>query len=814
MPALRTVAPLAPEKLRPCWPAERIPWEDSRAIPRGGRRRPAQPRAIAALELALHIRSSGYNVFLAGTPDLGRTYTLTTFLEPLARKEATPPDIIYVNNFSDEDHPILFQLPAGQGRQLKTALSDALGQFRESLGVRLDSDAHLKKRSDELDRFRRDRAAIVAEMEKMAAEKGFALEADEPGSLALFPMAEGRRISDEELAQLAPEDRKMFKRAGDQLLHDMASLIRRLTRFEKDFRKSEKELERSVADELLSQHLGPVAEKACRLAGCGEKNDALDTFFAALRADILDHLELFLPREATLSTGHESAPVMEPDLYRYDVNVLVDNGLTDGAPVVVEDHPTYTNLLGCVERESEMGVLVTDFTLIKAGSLHRANGGYLILRALDLLQNPAAWEGLMRALRSGLARIEDPDMYDSTRVKGIEPAPMPLNVKVVLVGEDEIYEALLERDERFAKLFKIKAQMTGETERTAPQVRAWLCHLAGIMDDAELLPFTREALAGLVDHGSELCEDHRKLSLRFPLMRETLIEASAMAAMAGKSMVDRESLSAALRARRSRSDLVEEMFMEEYDRDVIKIRTSGTDVGRVNGLAVTYSGDYEFGLPHQIACTVGVGHGGIIDLEREAELGGPIHTKAMMILKSYLASQFAHNKPLVLSGSLCFEQSYTGVEGDSASGAELAALLSAISEVPLRLSLAFTGAVSQSGQIMAVGGVTRKIEGFFELCSRRGLTGEQGVILPKDNVEHLMLDERVISAVREGKFHIYPVTHIGEAMELLTGMPVGRRRKDGTFTKGSLFEKVDSRLHDLGWLAEHSFKKRRPAHRP
>jgi len=475
---------------------------------------------------------------------------------------------------------------------------------------------------------------------------------------------------------------------------------------------------------------------------------------------------------------------------------------------VVEDHPTYSNLLGCLERESEMGALVTDFTLIKAGSLHRANGGYLVLRVLDLLQNPAAWEGLLRALRSGLARIEDPDM-DAARVKGIEPMPMPLNVKVVLIGEDEIYEMLLERDERFAKLFKIKAQMNSETERSAPQVKNWLCQLARIMDDAELLPFSREALAGLVDHGSELCEDHRKLTLRFPLMRETLIEASAMAAMAGKDMVDRESLDAALRARRSRSDLVEELFMEEYDRDVIKIRTSGSEVGRVNGLAVTSSGDYEFGLPHQIACTVGVGHGGIIDLEREAELGGPIHTKAMMILKSYLASQFAHNKPLVLSGSLCFEQSYTGVEGDSASGAELAALLSAISEVPLRLSLAFTGAVSQSGQIMAVGGVTRKIEGFFELCSRRGLTGEQGVILPRDNVEHLMLDERVISAVREGKFHIYPVTHISEAMELLTAMPAGRRRKDGSFTKGSLFEKVDDRLHELGWLAEHSFKTRR-----
>lgn len=811
MPALRPVASLPPEKLRPCWPAERIPWEDSRAIPRGGRRRPAQPRALAALELALHIRNTGYNVFLAGTPDLGRTYMLTDFLEPLARKEATPPDIIYVNNFKDEDHPVMFQLPAGQGRQLKKSLADALQQVREALPARLDSDAHLKKRNEELEKYRKERAALVADMEKVAAERGFALEAEEAGALSLFPMVDGQRLSDEELSALQSSQRKAFKRAGDQLLQALASRIRKLTHLEKDFRKREKDLERAAASEELDIYVSPVAEKASRLAGCGEKSDALDTFFAELREDILDRLDIFLPREAAFAPSHgDSGPAPEPDLYRYDVNVLVDNSQTVGAPVVVEDHPTYTNLLGCLERESEMGALVTDFTLIKAGSLHRANGGYLILRVLDLLQNPAAWEGLLRALRSGLARIEDPDM-DAARVKGIEPMPMPLNVKVMLIGEDEIYEMLLERDERFAKLFKIKAQMTSETERTAPQVRNWLCQLARIMDEAELLPFSREALAGLVDHGSELCEDHRKLTLRFPLMRETLIEASATAAMAGKDMVDRESLDAALRARRSRSDLVEQLFMEEYDRDVIKIRTSGEEVGRVNGLAVTMSGDYEFGLPHQISCTVGVGHGGIIDLEREAELGGPIHTKAMMILKSYLASQFAHNKPLVLSGSLCFEQSYTGIEGDSASGAELAALLSAISEVPLRLSLAFTGAVSQSGLIMAVGGVTRKIEGFFELCSRRGLTGEQGVILPRDNVEHLMLDERVISAVREGKFHIYPVSHIGEAMELLTGMPVGRRRKDGSFTKGSLFEKVDLRLHDLGWLAENSYKKRKKA---
>ena len=813
-PALRTVAPLAADKLRPSWPAERIPWKDSRDVPRGGRRRPAQPRALEALELAVNIQSSGYNVYLAGSPDLGRTYMLCDFLEPFARRQATPPDIIYVNNFKDEDRPVLIQVPAGQGVQMRDSLSAALRQLREDLPARLDSDASLRRRRAWRDEMREARSAMVKELERMAADKGFALDAEEQGSLSLFPMKEGRRLSDEEVAQLGSPERQEFKKKADQLLQSMAPFVRRMGELEKQQQKKEQQLEREEAEYLLDRLVTPVAEKACRISGCEEKSDALHAFFDDLRADILDHLDLFLPRDTAGAPGgaaHQDGPSapQEPDLYRYGVNVIVDNGGMKGAPVVVEDHPTYGNLLGCVERESEMGALVTDFTLIKAGSLHRANGGYLVLHVNDLLANGPAWEGLMRALRSGVARIEDPDFNDTSRVKGIEPEPMPLNLKIVLVGEDDLYEMLLERDERFAKQFKIKAQMASETERTAPAVRAWLCQLARIMDEADLLPFDREALAGLVDHGSELCEDHRKLSLRFPLMRETLIEASATAAMKGRDMVDRESLNESLRARRRRADLVEQLFMEEYDRDIIKLRTSGSEVGCVNGLAVTTSGDYEFGLPHQISCTVGVGHGGIIDLEREAELGGPIHTKAMMILKSYLASQFAHNKPLVLSGSLCFEQSYNGIEGDSASGAELAALLSAISEVPLRLSLAFTGAVSQSGQIMAVGGVTRKIEGFFELCSRRGLTGEQGVILPRDNVEHLMLDERVIRAVREGKFAVYPVTHISEAMELLTGLPAGRRRKDGTFPKDTLFYKVDERLAELGWLAEHSFKTRR-----
>lgn len=411
-------------------------------------------------------------------------------------------------------------------------------------------------------------------------------------------------------------------------------------------------------------------------------------------------------------------------------------------------------------------------------------------------------------MRSGIARIEDAGDGDSVKTKGITPEPAPLQLKVVLVGIEEIYETLLLADERFAKLFKVKAQLTEHMPRNARGIRIYLAHMRRIIEDANLLHFDAEAMAALVDAGSHMIEDSTKLSLKFPLLREIMIEASAFAKMQGKELVTGEIMRETMRARIFRVNLVEESFMEEYDRGVIKVETKGEAVGRVNGLSVTWYGDFEFGLPHRIAATVGVGHDGIIDLEREAKLGGPIHTKAMLILKSYLVGQFAKNKPLVLSGSLCFEQSYAGIEGDSASGAELAALLSALADVPINLSLAFTGAVNQSGDILAVGGVTRKIEGFFEVCRRHGLTGKQGVILPKDNIAHLMLNDDVTNAVKTGQFHIYPVGHIAEALELLTGMSAGKMRKDGTFTKGSLYERVDKRLAQLGKIAAGSRKGR------
>lgn len=807
---------LPPSRLRAAFDPRRIPCETSDGLKRkaNGARHFPQPRALKALQLGLHIAHPGYNIYLSGESNLGRSYMLKDILRPQAKKAPTPPDLIYVHNFDDPDQPVLISLPAGQGKKLKNALAQALARIRKELPPRFETEAYVQKRAKALEKYQRIRQEVLKEMEAVAAAQGFSLDMDNEGSLAIYPLVEGKRLSESDFELLDASLRESLKQKGDQLLGALGGLMRKLGQTERGLAAEEQALEREVISAALDEVLTPLVEAFTKISA----DARLGAYFQAMRADMLENPENLIARDAfpaaqARTQAQRPAPARGPapevptpaageeTAYCYDINLFVDNSGLKGAPIITEDHPTHANLLGCLERESEMGALVTDFTLIKAGSLQRANGGFLILRVEDFSQYPAAWEGLMRALRSGQARIEDTGEQDSaTKTKGITPQAVPLNVKVILIGNEEIYESLLEADDRFSKLFRIKAHLADSMPRDAANIRTYLSHLAHIIDEANLLPFDREALAGLVDHGSRLSEDQKKLTLKFPLLRELMIEASSLAALDGAPHVTREVLNRALRERTYRANLYEEQYMEEYDRKFIRVPTSGAATGCVNGLSVTWYGDYEIGLPHQISCTVGIGHDGIIDLEREAELGGPIHTKAIMILKSYLVSQFARNKPLMLTGSLCFEQSYAGIEGDSASGAELAALLSALADAPIRLSLAFTGAVSQSGQIMAVGGVTRKIEGFYEVCTRHGLTGDQGVLLPRDNVDQLMLSPEIVSAVEAGMFHIYPVTHITQAMEILTGLPAGKRRANNTFTPGSLYDRVDRRLAEMGRL--------------
>lgn len=808
---MKKIQALTADKLYASFDSGKIVWNSAKEISKSLTKNTLQTRAVNALTLAINIKDNGYNVYLAGENDLGRAYMLSQFLSPIAQKQETPPDLIYINNFENSDNPILLKVLAGQGKILKTELAKILQQIKKELPLHFETEAYEKKKQTLMANFQKIRERFIKDMDTIAEKEGFNLDIDEQGSLTLYPLVEGKRLSDEEFELLDVNIRSAIKRKSDHLLHSMTAVIKKLSKAERDFKNDQKELEKEVINDVLQKFYIPFQEKFCKSAGCHQEK--VKTFFDNMHKDILENMDLFMAKESVipLNLADLAAPPLpsqENNLSRYEINLFVDNSETKGAPVIFENHPTFFNILGCIERESEMGALSTNFTLIKAGSIHKANGGYLVVHIEDILTHPTAWDGLLRVLRSKQSKVED-DSSELVKTKTLTPDPIDLDLKVILIGTDDIYETLLESDDRFTKLFKIKAQMSSDIERNTKNVRSWLAQTSNIVREANLLNFDKEALAALVDYSTLLCEDHTKLSLKFPLIRETMIEASAIAAMDGKDIVTKNYIYKAYNEKMYRSAYIEELFMEEYNRDMIKIQTSGFAVGRVNGLSVTHTGQFEFGLPHQISCTVGVGHGGIIDLERESELAGPIHTKAMMILKSYLVDQFAHNKPLVLTGSLCFEQSYNGIEGDSASGAELVALLSAISKTPINLSLAMTGAVSQAGEIMAVGGVTRKIEGFFNLCEQRGLTGKQGVIIPKDNIEHLMLNERVRSAVEKGLFAIYPVSHITEALELLTGIPAGKRTKAGNFPKNTLFYTVDMELHELGWLAENSFKTRK-----
>jgi predicted ATP-dependent protease len=782
-------------KLRANLDPKRVPFEDSTQIPDRNVYPRFQPRAIQALSLALEIKSNEHNVYVSGEPNMGRTYFVKSFLHPAAAKAECPCDWVYLYNFEDHDRPICVSMPTGKGRVLKLAQQKAMTHIRQEIPARFEKDAFQKKHERMVKKYNAKREGLFAKMDTTAEKENFSLSLDDEGVLTLSPIVDGEVVSDKDFDKFKPAERKKLKAKGEELLASVSSILRQINQNEVDMRESENDLHREAAKAVMADCYVKMVEKFRGM-------DSLHSYFEALINEVVDNVDQFMPKDSSLAgLLPENMPGGEDFFTRFEVNVFVDNGKTKGAPVVIEDHPTAFNLLGSIEREAEMGALYTDFTLIKAGAIHKANGGFLILNVEDLLSNPNSWEGLLRALRSGQSRIEDPVDPEQVRARTLQPQSVDLELKVVLIGTDEHYEMLLLNDDRFAKYFKLKAHLQHAAARTAANVKNFLYVIGQTAKAAETLPFTRKAMAGLVDFASRLVEDQKRLSLYVPLIRERMIEASALARMGGKKKVGLNELNEAVAAKDYRVNLYEQEFMTDYDRQVIKVETSGEAIGRANGLSVTQFGDYEFGLPHQISCTVGVGHGGILDLEREAQLGGPIHTKGMMIIKSYLVRLFAQDKPIVLTGSLCFEQSYAGIEGDSASGAELASLLSALSGKPINLSYAFTGAVSQSGAVMAVGGVNHKIEGFFEVCRRRKLTGNQGVILPADNVVNLMLKDEVVQAVEDGKFNIFPVKTIEEAMLILTGIRCGTPSKNGNYPKGTLYRYVDDRLAELAKLA-------------
>ena len=785
---------LAPEALHaPCDPAW-LDFETTEALePLEGL--VGQERVAQALDLAVSVRHAGFNLYVMGRPGTGRHEFVRAFLERAAAEAPVPSDWCYVRNFDDPDRPRALELPPGRGAALRADLQRLVEEVRAALSAAFESEEY-RRRVEELERSYHERPEHELEaIREEAHAKGLAL-LRTPEGFAFAPMRDGEVMDPKAYEALPEAERKRIEAEVERLQERMQSVVRQMPAWHREMHRRLRELERETARMVVGHLVGEVRERYADLPAVAAHLDAVGR-------DMVDNAARLVRPPAEEGAG----PSQELE-HRYGVNLIVDRRGARGAPVVYADHPTWQNLLGRVEYMARYGALVTDFTLIRAGALHQANGGYLILDAHKVLAQPFAWEGLKRALQGRALRIESPGQtFALVSTVSLEPEPIPLRCRVVLVGDRLLYYLLQLYDPEFGELFRVPADFSDAVRRDREHTRLYARLLATVARREGLRPFAREAVARLLDEAARLAEHAGRLSAQTRPLAELMCEADLLAARAGRAVVEAADVRAAIRRREFRMDRLRERVLEEIGEGTILIDTEGARVGQVNGLSVIELGDFAFGRPARITATVRLGEGEVVDIEREVELGGPIHSKAVLILSRFLSARYAREHPLSLSASVVFEQSYDLVEGDSASVAELCALLSALAEVPVRQDLAVTGSVNQHGEVQAVGGVNQKVEGFFDACRLRGLKG-QGVVLPRANVRHLMLREDVVAAVRAGEFHVYAVSTVDEALELLTGLPAGERDAEGRFPEGSLNRLVEDRLVALAEL-RHAWQERR-----
>lgn len=761
----------------------------------------AQDRATQAIKFGMGMKDIDYNIFVAGEPKTGLTYIARTFLEKTASGEPTPPDWCYVYNFKEPDSPKGIKLSAGRGKELKKGMEQFVQTLQAKIPEVFDSDDYRSKEAEVHQAFERKRRELIDALAVKAREEGFILQFSQVGMVIIPASEEGQAISQEELSALPEEKKRELREKSDQLQREMGDAIKEIRRAEAAFREKHSKLDAEIAMYVVG-HLTESLEEQFR-----EEPDILD-YLKEVQEDILENIDDFKKKpEAQQPATPFPVPPREVSFRKYDINVLVDHSDSKGVPVIIESNPSYPNLFGSIERQAYFGALFTDFTMIKPGALHRANGGYLVMKALDLVKYWISWEALKRAVKDRQIKIEDlGELYGIFSTRTLKPMPIPLNVKLVLTGDAYLYELLYIYDDRFPKMFKVKAHLDTEVDHNQEMLKQCACVMSKFCVEQKLRHVAKDGVARVLEYSMELTADCEKLTLRLGDISDLLKEANYYAALEKSGYIRREHVQTAIDRKIFRSNLYEERIQELVKKDVFWVETDGYKVGQVNGLSVLMTGDHMFGKPNRITATIALGREGVVDVDREAKLSGNIHTKGVMILTSYLREKFAHNKPLSLSASLCFEQSYGMIEGDSASSTELYVLLSAVSGVPIYQGIAVTGSVSQKGEIQPVGGVTQKIEGFFEICNHKGLNGKQGVIIPEKNVNNLMLKHDVVDAVAQGKFHIYPVRTIEEGIEILTGMAAGERQPDGTYPEGTIFRKVDDRLRQMAETAREFAK--------
>ncbi|AEY64776.1 ATP-binding protein [Clostridium sp. BNL1100] len=763
-----------------------------------------QERASKAMKFGLKMKMRGYNIYMSGPTGTGKTSFAKQILNETAANQKIPDDWCYIYNFSQPNQPLAINLPAGTGKQFQQDMDEFTKIIKQEIVNAFDNDQYEKEKSEIMDEYEDKKDELLDKLSKDAEEHGFKVNTGSSG-IYFLPIIEGRTISEEEFSSLDEETKDEINQKTNILQQETLDIIRKLKNNDKETEKKVSEWENKIALLALGVHIDDLKEKY-------RKFEVIQKYLEEVQKDILDNLDDFKEEEVSEEQQQLVIPWMqkpETSITKYKVNVLVDNSTLKGAPVILDSNPTYSNLIGKIEYENEFGSVSTDYTKIKPGLFHVANGGYLILQAKDVLGNPQAYEAINRVLKTKKIIIEN--MKDQTgvvAVTAIKPQPIPVDLKVILVGSTTIYELLYEYEEDFRKLFKVKVDFDEEMERNDENILKLAQFISGFCKKENTLHFDKSGVAKVVEYASGLVEDKNKLSTRFNEIVEILCESCMWAEDDGAKLVKAKHVQQAISEKAYRCDRLDKKLLEMLNEGTIMVDTEGSEIGQINGLTVMDMGDYSFGKPSRITASTYIGESGIVNVEREVDLSGTSHSKGVLILSGYIGQKYAQEFPLSLTASLCFEQMYGGVDGDSASSAELYAILSSLAEVPIKQSIAVTGSVNQKGEIQPVGGVRYKIEGFFELCKLRGLTGEQGVIIPCQNVKNLVLKDEVIDAVKKKLFHIYPVETIDQGIEILTGKKAGEKGKNGEYKSDTINYLVNEKLRRFAATVSSSGGKR------
>lgn len=758
-----------------------------------------QEKALRSLDFGLEIDAKGFNIFALGETGTGKMSTVMAMLNEKAAGEKAPPDWCYVYNFKNPDLPLAISIEPGRGRVFQKDMEDLIKTLRGDIPKAFESKEYEKQKNQIVEEFQRKQNELFSKLEEEAREKGFSIKRGVSGIL-IVPLkkeGDGEALTPDEYTKLDEKTKKDMEKAGKVLQERLNEVFRAMRETEKFVQEMLSKLERAIAFDAIH---GSMENLRNKYKDC----DRIITYLDDVREDILSHLDEFKAQEEQPSPlPFLKMPKQEVSFARFTVNVIVDNTDLKGAPVVFESNPTYLNLFGRIENKIVYGMAITDFSMIRGGSVHRANGGYLVVDALDMLRNAFSYEALKRAIKNREIKVEDVlEQYRLISTATLKPEAIPLDTKVIVTGTPNIYYLLYNLDPEYSQLFKVKADFDSRMDRNPENVKKYAHFIADCQKAEKLLPFDRSGVARLVEFGSRMADHQEKLSTRFSNLSDLMREAHYWAKKDSSHFVRGEHVAQAIKESVFRANRIEERLREATIEDTLIIGTSGEMVGQVNGLAVLDLGDYSFGRPSRITARTYVGKAGIVNIERETKMSGKIHEKAIFIIASYLGAKYASRKPISLSASITFEQLYDMIEGDSATCAEMYSLLSSISGVPVKQSFAITGSMDQNGDVQPIGGVNQKIEGFFDLCKARGLDGSHGAIIPKRNIRNLMLKEEVVEALREGKFSIYSIEKMEEGLEILTGMPAGAMNEDGTFPENTINNLVMKRLTEIAQAME------------